>query len=145
MSNLPTFHSALLVSARLMSDQINTILEPFSLNYSLWQVLHTIHFKHSCTSIDIAEYLNISKPAVAKRIHILIELELLEQIDTEDKRQKMLTLSSKGLSLFEQCSSCIDQFEYSLIRHIEPEQLALVKATLELVLKQLQDSKRGAI
>ena len=53
----------------------------------------------------------------------------------------MLTLSSKGLSLFEQCSSCIDQFEYSLIRHIEPEQLALVKATLELVLKQLQDSK----
>lgn len=75
----------------------------------------------------------------------MIELELLEQIDTEDKRQKMLTLSSKGLSLFEQCSSCIDQFEYSLIRHIEPEQLALVKATLELVLKQLQDSKRGAI
>ncbi len=143
MSNLPTFRSALLVSARLMSDQINTILEPYSLNYSLWQVLHTIHFKHSCTSIDIAEYLNISKPAVTKRIHILIELELLEQIDTEDKRQKMLTLSSKGLSLFEQCSS--DQFEYSLIRHIEPEQLALVKATLELVLKQLQDSKRGAI
>jgi len=140
MSNLPTFRSALLVSARLMSDQINTILEPYSLNYSLWQVLHTIHFKHSCTSIDIAEYLNISK-----RIHILIELELLEQIDTEDKRQKMLTLSSKGLSLYEQCRSCIDQFEYSLIRHIEPEQLALVKATLELVLKQLQDSKRGAI
>ena len=91
------FRSLLLRCARLMSDEINTILLSSQLNYSLWQVLYTIQSQQQCTLVDISSYLNVSKPSITKRIQHLSELDLICQIETEDKRQKYLNSASKGL------------------------------------------------
>ncbi|MGE8560289.1 MAG: MarR family transcriptional regulator, partial [Acinetobacter sp.] len=45
MSPQLKFRASLLRCARLMSDEINTILLPYQLNYSLWQVLYVIQLK----------------------------------------------------------------------------------------------------
>ena len=140
-----TFRALLLTTARLFSEEVNMLLEPYGLNYSLWRVLYTIQSKSICTSIEIAEYLNISKPAVAKRIQLLLQLRLLQQLDSSDKRQKVLTLSDTGLALFQKCSRDIEQFEHLVTQQISPEQLELSKNTLKTVMHQLQQMKTGAI
>src|SRR5690606_13852316 len=130
MSPQLKFRASLLRCARLLSDEINTILLPHQLNYSLWQVLYVIQLKQGCTSIDIAEYLNVSKPSIAKRIHALMQLEVLEQVDTEDKRQKKLILSQKGIQLFQICSEKMDVFEQQLLFSLDQDMQKITLTTL---------------
>ncbi|NNG99695.1 winged helix DNA-binding protein [Acinetobacter sp. ANC 5414] len=126
-----------------MSDEINTILLPHQLNYSLWQVLYVIQLKQGCTSIDIAEYLNVSKPSIAKRIHALMRLEVLEQVDTEDKRQKKLILSAKGVEVFQICSEKMDVFEQQLLLPLDQNSKTCTLDTLHTLMEHLQELKTG--
>ncbi len=135
------FRASLLRCARLMSDEINTLLLPHQLNYSLWQVLYVIQLKQGCTSIDIAEYLNVSKPSIAKRIHALMQLDLLEQVDTEDKRQKKLILSCNGQQLFKICSKKLDEFEQQLLLPLDPAAQESTLDTLHKLMEHLQEMK----
>lgn len=123
MNSILGFRSSLLRCARMMSDEINTLLLPYQLNYSLWQVMFVIREKNGCTSIEMAEYLNVSKPSIAKRVHTLSQLHILTHVETEDKRQKKLILSETGLALFQQCSQDIDRFEQSLIAQFNPQDI----------------------
>ncbi|UDM37075.1 MarR family transcriptional regulator [Acinetobacter haemolyticus] len=141
MPNRLNFRASLLRCARLMSDEINTILLPHQLNYSLWQVLYVIQLKQGCTSIDIAEYLNVSKPSIAKRIHALIQLEVLDQVDTEDKRQKKLILSIKGQQLFAACSEKLDLFEQRLLLPLDQAAQNSTLNTLHKLMEHLQEMK----
>lgn len=137
------FRTLLLRCSRLISDECNLILLPYQLNYSLWQVLYLIEAQSEITSIDLAKYLNVSKPSIAKRVHTLLQLELLEQVFTEDKRQKKLKLSKQGQSLFETCSQKIDQFEQRLLVHINPNDLKQSSETLSQLLYQLEYQSQG--
>ena len=143
MSPQLKFRASLLRCARLLSDEINTILLPHQLNYSLWQVLYVIQLKQGCTSIDIAEYLNVSKPSIAKRIHALMQLEVIEQVDTEDKRQKKLILSQKGIQLFQICSEKMDVFEQQLLFSLDQDMQKITLTTLHTLMDHLQDLKSG--
>ncbi len=50
--------------------------------------MFVIREKGGCTSIEMAEYLNVSKPSIAKRVHALTAFNVLAHVETEDKRQK---------------------------------------------------------
>lgn len=138
------FRTLLLRCSRLMSDEYNVILLPHQLNYSLWQVLYIIQEQIEITSIDIAQYLNVSKPSIAKRIHVLIGLELIEQVDTVDKRQKKLKLSQHGQILYQTCSEKIDLFEQQLLMKIAPVDLKQSTEMLTQLLDHLEHKSTGA-
>ncbi|MFW1857579.1 MarR family winged helix-turn-helix transcriptional regulator [Acinetobacter defluvii] len=128
----------------MLSEEINQILEPFELNYSLWQVMYVISLKEQCTSLDIAEYLNVSKPSITKRVQILQQMNVLTQLETEDKRQKMLSLSEHGQQLYQSCSIQIDVFEQQLLADVSQQQQRDAKSTMKSVMQQLQLMKVGA-
>lgn len=138
------FRTLLLRCSRLMSDEYNVILLPHQLNYSLWQVLYIIQEQLEITSIDIAKYLNISKASIAKRIHVLFALELIEQVNTVDKRQKKLKLSQQGQILYQACSEKIDLFEQQLLMKIAPVDLKQSTAMLSQLLEHLEHKSIGA-
>lgn len=144
MNSLPKFRAVLLQTARLMNDEINNLLIPYKLNSSLWQALYIIQKKEGCTSIEISDYLNVSKPSITKRINALIDLELLEQIPTEDKRQKKFILSIKGEALFNTCSSLIDAFEQNILQKFNNNDLYITKNLLNQLNHTLLSSKQGA-
>lgn len=138
------FRTLLLRCSRLISDECNVILLPHQLNYSLWQVLYLIQEKSEITSIDLAKYLNVSKPSIAKRVQALIQLDLLEQVATQDKRQKKLKLSIHGYSVFNLCSKKIDDFELQLLANFDETELKQTSATLVKLLNQLEYQHMGA-
>lgn len=138
------FRTLLLRCSRLISDECNIILLPHQLNYSLWQVLYMIQEQSEITSIDLAKYLNVSKPSIAKRVHTLLQLDLLEQVMTEDKREKKLKLSKQGQTLFQICSEKIDLFEQQLLIDIEPANLNQSSETLSQLLHHLEYKSKGA-
>ncbi len=130
MNSLLGFRSSLLRCARMMSDEVNTILLPHQLNYSLWQVMFVIQEKNGCTSIEMAEHLNVSKPAIAKRTHALMQMDIVAQVKTDDKRQKKLVLTASGKMLYHRCAAQIDEFEQRLLA---PYASAKIHDALELI------------
>ncbi|RFS32254.1 MarR family transcriptional regulator [Acinetobacter sp. SWAC5] len=137
------FRTSLLRSSRMICDEINTLLLPYQLNYSLWQVMFVIHEKQSCTSIDIANYLNVSKPSITKRTLILSQLGILTQLATQDKRQKKIALSDAGLQLYQTCASVINDFEQSMIQQFDPKDVVLSTALLNTLIDQLSAKNSG--
>ena len=139
----PKIRTVLLRSARLMSEMINEVLEAYQLNYSLWQVIYLIH-EHQCiTSIDLSKILKVSKPSIAKRIQVLLQLNIIEPVKSLDKREKKLQLTAHGYSVFSDCSKMIDVAEQDLLTNFQINDLQQTFETLEQILQKLENNKRG--
>lgn len=139
----PKIRTVLLRSARLMSEMINEVLEAYQLNYSLWQVIYLIH-EHQCiTSIDLSKILKVSKPSIAKRIQVLLQLNIIEPVKSLDKREKKLQLTAHGYSVFSDCSKMIDVAEQDLLSNFQIKDLQQTFETLEQILQKLENNKRG--
>lgn len=131
------FRTSLVKCARLFSQEINTLLEPMGLNYSLWQVLYLIHHYQVRTALDIAHDLGVSKPSISKRIQVLLDKQLIEQIESQDKRQKLLQLTAMGLAHFQQCVQIIDARERELLSPLDPAEQAIAHRVLNQLIAQL--------
>ncbi len=143
MTISPKIRTVLLRSARLMSEMINEVLETYQLNYSLWQVIYLIH-EHQCiTSIDLSKILKVSKPSIAKRIQVLLQLNIIEPVKSLDKREKKLQLTAHGYSVFSDCSKMIDVAEQDLLSNFQIKDLQQTFETLELILQKLENNKHG--
>lgn len=141
MSQLPNFRMALIRSARLFSDEINTLLEPYQLNFSLWQALYAIHQKKECASIQIAEELNVSKPSITKRMQALEKLHLIQPLPSIDKRQKLFCLSCEGHALYQICAQKIDALEHNLLSNFAESDTAQTQYLLTQLIDTLQQRK----
>jgi MarR family transcriptional regulator, transcriptional regulator for hemolysin len=137
------YRTALLRCARLLSDEFNELLLPYQLNYSLWQVVYLLHEKSESTSIDIAKYLNVSKPSIAKRVNTLETLGLIDHVKSPDKRQKVLKLSPHGEHLFILCSKAIDQYESDLLASLPKAQLEQSFQVLNTLVNKIISNKTG--
>lgn len=143
MTISPKIRTVLLRSARLMSEMINEVLEAYQLNYSLWQVIYLIH-EHQCiTSIDLSKILKVSKPSIAKRIQVLLQLNIIEPVKSLDKREKKIQLTAHGYSVFSDCSKMIDVAEQDLLSNFQIKDLQQTFETLEQILQKLENNKRG--
>ena len=139
----PKIRTVLLRSARLMSEMINEVLEAYQLNYSLWQVIYLIH-EHQCiTSIDLSKILKVSKPSIAKRIQVILQLNIIEPVKSLDKREKKIQLTAHGYSVFSDCSKMIDVAEQDLLSNFQINDLQQTFETLEQILQKLENNKRG--
>ena len=143
MTISPKIRTVLLRSARLMSEMINEVLETYQLNYSLWQVIYLIH-EHQCiTSIDLSKILKVSKPSIAKRIQVILQLNIIEPVKSLDKREKKIQLTAHGYSVFSDCSKMIDVAEQDLLSNFQIKDLQQTFETLELILQKLENNKHG--
>ena len=139
----PKIRTVLLRSARLMSEMINEVLEAYQLNYSLWQVIYLIH-EHQCiTSIDLSKILKVSKPSIAKRIQVILQLNIIEPVKSLDKREKKIQLTAHGYSVFSDCSKMIDVAEQDLLSNFQIKDLQQTFETLEQILQKLENNKHG--
>lgn len=141
MLQLPNFRMALIRCARLFSDEINILLEPYQLNFSLWQALYAIHQKKECTSIEIAEELNVSKPSITKRMQALERLQLIQPLPSTDKRQKLFCLSQQGHELYQICAHKIDELEKNLLANFTESDAEQTQQLLTQLIDTLQHRK----
>ena len=143
MTISPKIRTVLLRSARLMSEMINEVLETYQLNYSLWQVIYLIH-EHQCiTSIDLSKILKVSKPSIAKRIQVILQLNIIEPVKSLDKREKKIQLTAHGYSVFSDCSKMIDVAEQDILSNFQIKDLQQTFETLEQILQKLETNKSG--
>ncbi|MCH4246508.1 MAG: MarR family transcriptional regulator [Acinetobacter populi] len=138
MPTLLPFRSVLLKSSRIFVDKINVYLQTQDLNYSLWQVLATIDNLAPCSLTDIANALNISQPAISKRIVDLENKQLIDYLPANNRREKIVTLSPQGLKHYQTCKQQIDLIEAKYKQDIDPQALQHATEVLAQFLNNLQ-------
>ena len=139
MNNTPLpFRALLLRSSRLFTDRINTVLQGYDLNYSLWTVLYVVNNLGTCSQIEIAQALKISQPAVTKRIANLESSNFITFIPSENKREKIVTLTAKGKQCFIDGEKEIQQLEELYSEGLSSAQIEQAKSILYIFLQNLQ-------
>ena len=132
------FRALLLRSSRLFTDRINTLLQTYELNYSLWTVLYIIKNAGACSQIEIAQALQISQPAITKRIAALEKSGFICYIPTENKREKIVSLSEKGEQCFSEGEKQIQKLEEQYSQGLSKAQIEQAKSILYIFLQNLQ-------
>lgn len=73
-----------------------------------FKILRAVYMLHPCTQFDVACFNHVSEAAVSKRLKFLLERGLIEKdVDQEDKRKAILSLTPKGKILMKEMQSIV--------------------------------------
>jgi len=106
---------------RPIMTALNALLAKYQLSYSLWQVIYYIKKVGPSTLVEISNYYNIEKPSITRRVHRLLELDIVKQIPGKDKREKVIELTEVGEDIYLKCRKAITELENRLMDGMDHE------------------------
>lgn len=93
---------------RLLRSYIATQLKPFHISYPEWATLYHLHTTPDIRGTDLARELGVEIPMVTMLLHQLEEKKLItRKANTEDKRSRVITVTSKGVALYEEVTTLL--------------------------------------
>lgn len=124
-----------------MITSLNELLSTNELSYSLWEVVFYIKKNGPSTLVDIANYYNVEKPTITRRVHRLEELQIVKQIAGQDRREKIIQLTESGEEVYKVCREKITDLEMRIMEDIGQD----VRETIFHILPKIQENilKKG--
>ena len=121
---------------RPLITKLNELLAVYDLSYSLWQVIVYVKNNGPATLVDISSNYNVEKPTITRRVQRLEESQLVKQIASKDRREKIIQLTELGEEVYKACRKDITELENSVMEGIpQEEQVAIFQ-----VLPKIQDN-----
>lgn len=102
-------------------NQVNKRLAPFQLTFAHWAILYRLYYHGKHTVSEISQKQHVEKPTITKMVQKLVELELVEAKEGEDKRVRNLQLTNKGAETFETVQRKIIELQQTLVEGISLE------------------------
>ncbi|MEH7306850.1 MarR family winged helix-turn-helix transcriptional regulator [Neobacillus drentensis] len=128
MKTSQKFFHQLLMLYRPFENKLNFHLAEHQLHRAQWSIFHYLSHNGSATLVELSHYLYVEKPTVTRTINRLEELGYVEQVPTNDKREKRTQLTELGRKIYTQVRVTIDQFENDILKGIsEHEQLEAIR------------------
>ncbi|MBB6447090.1 MarR family winged helix-turn-helix transcriptional regulator [Bacillus benzoevorans] len=110
---------------RKLITELNALMSPYELSYSLWLVLYYVKNNGPSTLVEISNYYQVEKPTITRRVQRLEDMKMVEQIPGKDKREKVMGLTALGEEVYQECRKKITDLENSIMEGIsEKDQLA---------------------
>ena len=137
MKNYRTLFHELILTYRPFETQLNEQLSKHGLHRTQWSVLYYLVMTEFATSVEIARIMGVEKPNIARTMKSLIEMGYVDTIQGQDKREKRLVVTDKGMEIFNEIRTTVDAFEQQLLLDVgEEEQLAFIH-TLQKIKRNL--------
>lgn len=108
---------------RPMLNALNEILSEYNLSYSLWQVIYCAKHYGPTTLVEIAKRYNVEKPTITRRVNYLESLQIIEKVESRDKREKLIKLTITGEELYKACREKITAFEIKMLEDMSIEEI----------------------
>jgi len=124
---------------RSFKKKLNEELGQTGLFHSQWLVLYTINRQQSVTHVEISDYLDIEKPTVSRTVKRLEEQNLVETIPSEDKREKRLQLTKKGIEHYKEGHEIVTHFEDALMLDIPKKDANTLLTTIQKLKEKLNE------
>ncbi|WP_339229232.1 MarR family transcriptional regulator [Oceanobacillus sp. FSL K6-2867] len=120
---------------RAFRKKLNEQLVEVGLYYSQWSIVYYLKQSGSATLVEITNYLDVEKPTISRTVKRLEEQLLIERLPSEDKRERKMQLTKKGLEMYEKAYDVVNKFEHSLLEEIPETEMESAFRTIQ----QLRD------
>lgn len=122
---------------RKIINNINEILNPFGINATDWRIFVYLSEKDNSTLSEISNFYQMDKAITSRTSSKLLKLELIEFNQSNDKREKIISLSTKGKELYFDASIKISNFEKKLTKNLDIMQKSIFINILDEINKKL--------
>lgn len=116
--NTAQFFEHILQLRRQYVEHMNKELERFNLSTAQWLVLKNINKQAETTLVEIAKQQQLEKPTVTKIVQKLVEESYIQVRPGIDKREKLLSLTAKGNSIYNDVFTIIQSTQQQLLKDV---------------------------
>ena len=128
MLTFRTLFHQLILTYRPFETQLNEKLATHHLHRTEWSILYYLVTSESMTLVEIAKLLSVEKPNVTRTMKGLAERGYVEAKTGQDKREKHMIVTTKGMEIYNEIRITVDAFEQQMLAGIpEDEQLAFIQ------------------
>lgn len=142
MEKTDAFVRQLYQTTRIIAKELNRLLGQYELHSAEWTVIASIREKGVVSQIILAEHLNIEPSAISKSLVALEKKGLIKREEGSDKREKMVSLTSKALSLYPQWEKIVRRHRKQILQGVSAEKLSDLFLTLETIFSNAQGIKK---
>ena len=122
----------------MFTKQLNDQLAQHNLFHSQWAIIYYLKHHGPSTLVDISNYLNVEKPTITRTVTRLEERVLIEQIPSDNKREKRIQLSGAGEEIYNSSIRTVSRFEQSVLTGISEDEMQMTMEVLNKMQIQLQ-------
>ncbi|MFJ7934741.1 MarR family transcriptional regulator [Sporosarcina sp. NPDC096371] len=119
-----------------MSKELNLVLKKYDLFAAQWTVLYCVHQHGEMTLTHIWKYLNVEAPTVTRTVNRLEVLGWLTTQEGQDRREKVVRLSTVAAAKFPDIEASIIRFENEFLQGLSNDEQELLKELLRKLDKE---------
>lgn len=116
------FFQKIAYANRKILCKVNDILNLYGLNTSDWRVFLYLSMHQSSNITLICEFYEIDRAILSRNVAKLEKLGFLEFLSPDDKREKFITLSTKGKEVFFDANIKIRRYESEVFSVLTKEE-----------------------
>ncbi|MFF2754545.1 MarR family winged helix-turn-helix transcriptional regulator [Psychrobacillus sp. NPDC058041] len=106
---------------RPFENHLNIQLAKHDLYRAQWTILFYLSNNGSATLVELSNYQGVEKPTITRTINRLEELGYVEQLSSQDKREKRMQLTLLGKNVYGNVRVTIDAYEQNILKGISDE------------------------
>ena len=129
-------------TTRIITKEMNRLLEQYELHSAEWTVIASIKENGVVSQVILAEHLNIEPSAISKSLNALEKKGFVQREEGSDKREKMVSLTTKALSLYPSWDKIVKQHREQLLQGISAEELDNLFSTMKTIFFNAQNIKK---
>ncbi|MGM9966454.1 MarR family winged helix-turn-helix transcriptional regulator [uncultured Rummeliibacillus sp.] len=126
------FHNFLLLY-RPLNNVLNKKLEEYNLFTSQWSILFYINKYENITLVEIAKHLYVERPTITRAVLKLEELDYIEQIHGNNRREKRIQLTPLGQNVFNDIRNSLDSYQRHVLSGISDEEMKKMIQLMETI------------
>nr|WP_320147133.1 MarR family transcriptional regulator [uncultured Anaeromusa sp.] len=123
---------------RRIVGKLNERLGQFGLSYSQWTVLYYVKNHGAAVLAEIAAHYGVKKPVITRSVQTLEAEQLVEQLPSRDRREKLIHLTAKGEEIYAAGRILIDELEQETLAGLPEAEVATLFAAMKTIRKNLQ-------
>ncbi|MBH0056807.1 winged helix-turn-helix transcriptional regulator [Pseudoalteromonas sp. SWXJZ94C] len=126
--------------ATLVSNDFAEVYQAqYGLNIPQWRILANLAQYGQSNARDLCRQANMDKSTVSRAVKALIDKEFVcSQLNEQDKRAALLTLSNNGWTLYEQIAPDALNWEKQLLSALNDEEYAVLNNIFDKLKSKLQ-------
>ncbi|WP_165981033.1 MarR family winged helix-turn-helix transcriptional regulator [Macrococcus lamae] len=124
---------------------MDKIVNHYQLSSAQWFIFKTIAQTAPTTLVEVAKIRAIEKPTATKIIHRLVELNLIQTAEGKDKREKILSLTPHGNTIYEDIQQQVSSTQQKSLSNINVpvEELTEQLVSITQYYKNRRDDRFG--
>jgi len=116
------FHQLLLLY-RPFENRLVHVLGTHHIQRAQWTILFYLYEYGSATLVELSSYQGVEKPTITRTIQQLESLGYVEQITSQDKREKRMQLTKLGTETYLKVRIAVNEFEEEIVHNLTEKEL----------------------